>query len=450
MSLCRSDAPAIPPCGKSLLGDVFVNGDASSAASVGLLNSLDLETPTDIRVAFRNYTSDDLVLCWVGFDGGLHHHYCLPPCVTSVTGTDVGGFSTAEDGVHVETTTLGHAFVLGNRRAGGGGAASPCWLPPFCGTRRKRDEDGDGGDDGEGDLHVVAGYRSRRTAAGEDGDGDGGPRLHLVTVTLGREGYHLDVRACAVGSAPLDTSDKPYRDLVLGGWPTKCDVDLFSAYPSFRPELAEFAECMAGDLRAAAAKLPPVAREALAGSTLVWIDASQKYGSKCAPTTGRALCFHGSEEWVRASGMTPEKYGGVELYCASEYCDDEFLWGRGGVMLHELSHAYHRKFVAGGFDNGEVRACYEAAMEEGLYDSVGMHTVAVDDGRRRGPNEKRRAYACTNEMEYFAELSTAFLGGVGEDGGTEYNKWFPFNRKELREHDPRAYVMLKKIWKVDG
>merc|ERR1712038_194757 len=31
----------------------------------------------------------------------------------------------------------------------------------------------------------------------------------------------------------------------------------------------------------------------------------------------------------------------------------------------------------------------------------------------------------------------------------EYNKWYPFNRKQLREHDPRAYELLKRLWKVD-
>jgi len=78
-------------------------------------------------------------------------------------------------------------------------------------------------------------------------------------------------------------SDKPYRDLVLGGWPTKCDDDLFSEFPSFSPELAEFGECMAGEIPAGGARSPR------RGSTLVWIDASQKYGSKFAPTTGKAL-----------------------------------------------------------------------------------------------------------------------------------------------------------------
>ena len=50
-------------------------------------------------------------------------------------------------------------------------------------------------------------------------------------------------------------------------------------------------------------------------------------------------------------------------------------------------------------------------------------------------------------MEYFAELSVAFLGGLDEE--REHNKWYPFNRSQLRDHDPRAFAMLCKIWGVD-
>ena len=50
-------------------------------------------------------------------------------------------------------------------------------------------------------------------------------------------------------------------------------------------------------------------------------------------------------------------------------------------------------------------------------------------------------------MEYFAELSVAFLGTEIEDD-REHNKWYPFNRRQLREHDPRAYAMLCRMWGI--
>jgi hypothetical protein len=90
-----------------------------------------------------------------------------------------------------------------------------------------------------------------------------------------------------------------------------------------------------------------------------------------------------------------------------------------------------------GYANKDIQECYEAAMKEGLYDCVRVHGT-------QGP--EARAYACQDAMEYFAELSTAFLGGLNDE---EYNKWYPFNRKQLKEHDPRAYALLKRLWKVE-
>ena len=59
-----------------------------------------------------------------------------------------------------------------------------------------------------------------------------------------------------------------------------------------------------------------------------------------------------------------------------------------------------------------------------------------------------KAYAWTDAMEYFAELSAAFLGQPDMHSDEEFNKWYPFNRRHVKEHDPRAYKLLKKLWKV--
>jgi hypothetical protein len=59
--------------------------------------------------------------------------------------------------------------------------------------------------------------------------------------------------------------------------------------------------------------------------------------------------------------------------------------------------------VPGGYANPEIEKCYEMAMRDGLYNCVEVHAGT------QGP--KARAYACENAMEYFAELSVAFLAG---------------------------------------
>ena len=51
-----------------------------------------------------------------------------------------------------------------------------------------------------------------------------------------------------------------------------------------------------------------------------------------------------------------------------------------------------------------------------------------------------RAYAMDNPMEYFAETSEAFFSR---------NDFFPYNRAELKQHDPDVYALLGELWGVD-
>jgi hypothetical protein len=71
--------------------------------------------------------------------------------------------------------------------------------------------------------------------------------------------------------------------------------------------------------------------------------------------------------------------------------------------------------LPGGFLNDEIKMCCDHAMKEGLYDCVQYHSEGTERGTKTA-----KAYACSNEMEYSAELSTAFLGGLDEK--EEYNK----------------------------
>ena len=136
----------------------------------------------------------------------------------------------------------------------------------------------------------------------------------------------------------------------------------------------------------------------------------------------------------------------VEVNDAPQYRKDCDLWGNGGVMLHELSHAYHNGMLPDGYDNKEIQRCYDLAMKDGLYDSIEYHCGFGKDGKTV-TKSTAKAYAASNAMEYFAELSAAFLGGL--DDTKEYNKWYPFNRSQIKKHDPRAYELLLRLWKVD-
>lgn len=98
--------------------------------------------------------------------------------------------------------------------------------------------------------------------------------------------------------------------------------------------------------------------------------------------------------------------------------------------LHELAHAYHDRVLEDGFENAEVQSAFEHAKKEGLYENVEQR---FGDGR----SAKVRAYALTNSAEYFAEVTEAFFST---------NDFFPFNRNQLEQYDPRGYKLMQLVW----
>lgn len=136
-----------------------------------------------------------------------------------------------------------------------------------------------------------------------------------------------------------------------------------------------------------------------------------------------AAAYHPSAEWLREHGYNPEKAGGIEINNARNFV----RWSRGEqpwMLLHEMAHAYHHQVL--GYDNRAVRIAYRHALQRGLYEQV--------EYIRGG---KQRAYALTNEQEYFAELSEAYFGK---------NDFFPFVREELARYDPVGFRMMRSMW----
>lgn len=136
-------------------------------------------------------------------------------------------------------------------------------------------------------------------------------------------------------------------------------------------------------------------------------------------------CYHESANWLREHNMDVKKAKCVEIANARNYLS----WTRAQpvMMLHELAHAYHDQFL--GYENEEVRTCYDAAVSAKNYESV-LHYSGT----------RKRHYALTNHKEYFAEATEAYFGT---------NDFFPFVRPELKEHDPRAHAMIRKAWGIE-
>ncbi len=144
------------------------------------------------------------------------------------------------------------------------------------------------------------------------------------------------------------------------------------------------------------------------------------------PLAPSAAQFHPSKEWLQANGYNPDKVNGVEISDARKFVQWSGL-DQPCMLLHELAHAYHFRVL--GENHAGVRAAYKQAMERKLYDEV-LHANG----------SKQRAYAATNEKEYFAELTEAYFGK---------NDFFPFTRAELRKHDPVGFALMERTWAPD-
>lgn len=91
-----------------------------------------------------------------------------------------------------------------------------------------------------------------------------------------------------------------------------------------------------------------------------------------------------------------------------------------------MAHAVHQLFVLGGYSNPYVKLAYQQAMDRHLYDNVPGSS-----------GQMGRAYAATNEKEYFAELTCAYFDRCG---------YFPFTRDELKKHDAVGYELMERLW----
>lgn len=134
------------------------------------------------------------------------------------------------------------------------------------------------------------------------------------------------------------------------------------------------------------------------------------------------MCYHPSGGWLREHDLNPEKATGVEIANATNF----LTWTKDQpwMVLHELAHSYHHRVL--GYDNLEIKAAYQHAVESKTYESV-----------RHINGRMQRHYALNNEQEYFAECSEAFFG---------VNDFYPFVRAELKEHDSGMFVLLEKVW----
>lgn len=152
------------------------------------------------------------------------------------------------------------------------------------------------------------------------------------------------------------------------------------------------------------------------------------YFSPEYPGIRPAAEYHPDAAWLKNNGRDPVMAKAVEFTNIRVF--EAETRRMPNFALHELAHAYHERFLPGGYSNPMIKAAYDKAKAGGGYESVERQD---SEGRKR----LDRAYALTNPMEYFAETTEAFFCR---------NDFFPFTNEELRKHDPVMFELLGRLW----
>jgi hypothetical protein len=142
--------------------------------------------------------------------------------------------------------------------------------------------------------------------------------------------------------------------------------------------------------------------------------------------------YHPDARWLRDNGRNEAMARSVEFTNVRTFAAESKRMPN--FALHELAHAYHHRVLGGGYENAEIVAAYNQAKSRGSYDNVERW---LGNGR---PNTRERAYATTSPMEYFAEATEAFFSR---------NDFFPFDRAELKRHDPDMERLVARLWGVE-
>ena len=282
-------------------------------------------------------------------------------------------------------------------------------------------------------------------------------RPRVVTVAdagffSGLVGAKTLVASHTVGAAPTEEDRKPLHPYVYKR-ETACGIIIDVDDRCY--ERGERVRAFVADCEAAAKRLPKNAVAAIrdAGCRIVVHEETGKWTH---------MCYHPrqGQSWLRDQGFDENLAGCVQLYRLDDYAGDRGLWGQGGSIVHELSHAYHDCYLQDGHGNKFIGRRYDRAVHaERLYDAVrvkGPQSKPRDAAERRllflrqtacgcmgrADGVARRHYAATNAAEFFAELSTAYLCRDDED----YNKWEPHNQRQLWKFDPETCKLLERVW----
>ncbi len=242
--------------------------------------------------------------------------------------------------------------------------------------------------------------------------------LALASACVCRPFYFSTAEPPVPAAIPIATA---YDSREIAGFPIKIHRDFIAQNPAL---LDRVLLQLHADLDEIAHLVPEPAAQALRSVT-VWVELQ---GSRELGHGGHGLCCHWSPGWLAEHHIVPEKVGGIELVNP----DDYLTWRRDQpyMLFHEFAHAYHWRI---GTHDDEIEKTYDAGMEKHLYDAVPRNSLPL--------GQRTKAYAATNDHEYFAELSEAYFA---------VNDFYPYTRAQLRAHDPEGFALIERLWNLNA
>lgn len=173
----------------------------------------------------------------------------------------------------------------------------------------------------------------------------------------------------------------------------------------------------------ALAAVPEAARERLAKVRFFLL-----YGPK-ARNGGRnnGLAYFQKNAPEHHAELDPRWGDAIVIYCAQNYVDISDLWAL-KALFHELAHAYQLEQWPE--KQPDILEAWQHAKDEKLY-------LNVRDVETRKTLDS--AYALTNQLEFFAELSCMYFVRCNYE---------PSDRRQLKAYDPVGHAMIERMWKV--
>jgi len=219
----------------------------------------------------------------------------------------------------------------------------------------------------------------------------------------------LALAALLLALVPQGAAQDPYETRELLGWSVHVER-----------KLLEKNEPGAEALELLRVKLFDITRAVPAGALAklraipIWLSREDSV-APCA-------CYHPSADWLREHGHDPRKAKGLEIANAKTFL--EWTHEQPMMLLHELAHGYHDQVL--GQNHAGLHAAFEAVKS----------SKKLDDVLRWG-GSRGRAYALTNETEFFAKMSEAWFGT---------NDFAPFVRPEVQQDFPELARELPLWW----